>query len=329
MLTVKEINEVSFGKANFSGYKPEDVDRFIDEVADSFQELETQRDEAVGRLQELSSQNASLSQKNAELQKKLSVLAQKVESYRQDEDSIKEAIISAQKLARDSVAEANTRAQSIMAEAEENARKLVEDAKMNNYKVIQSYASQTEEKRQELEEMKRQVSAFRSSLMEMYKKHLECIDHIPNFKTRPPVDSADPVQKQAVSTAEEPKTTKTVLNTTEIPSSGKPVSQQRDSVPAKPEGNGKAVQNPSNYRPQHSNGRGEPDEPTLDDKVNYAERSGAASTDLPPEDDLTEMGIDIRSYSSIPESLQKEKENHYNTLEFGDDVDLGNRRRRR
>ena len=30
MLTVKEINEVSFGKASFSGYKAEDVDNFID-----------------------------------------------------------------------------------------------------------------------------------------------------------------------------------------------------------------------------------------------------------------------------------------------------------
>ena len=31
MFTVKEINEVSFGKAGFSGYKPEDVDNFIND----------------------------------------------------------------------------------------------------------------------------------------------------------------------------------------------------------------------------------------------------------------------------------------------------------
>ena len=30
MLTVKEINEVSFGKAGFSGYKPEDVATLLD-----------------------------------------------------------------------------------------------------------------------------------------------------------------------------------------------------------------------------------------------------------------------------------------------------------
>ena len=50
MLTVKEINEVSFGKAGFSGYKPEDVDNFIDEVVDSFQELIAERDEAAKKV---------------------------------------------------------------------------------------------------------------------------------------------------------------------------------------------------------------------------------------------------------------------------------------
>ena len=47
MLTVKEINEVSFGKAGFSGYKPEDVDNFIDEVVESFTQLHTERDISV------------------------------------------------------------------------------------------------------------------------------------------------------------------------------------------------------------------------------------------------------------------------------------------
>ena len=47
MLTVKEINEVSFGKAGFSGYKPEDVDNFIDEVVESFTQLQAERDDAV------------------------------------------------------------------------------------------------------------------------------------------------------------------------------------------------------------------------------------------------------------------------------------------
>ena len=47
MLTVKEINEVSFGKASFSGYKAEDVDNFIDKVLESFTQLQAERADAL------------------------------------------------------------------------------------------------------------------------------------------------------------------------------------------------------------------------------------------------------------------------------------------
>ena len=102
MLTVKEINEVSFGKASFSGYKAEDVDNFIDEVVESFTQLQAERDDALqqnaqlsDQLNEVNGQINELKAKNAELQKKLGILAQKIESYREEEDGIKEAILSA------------------------------------------------------------------------------------------------------------------------------------------------------------------------------------------------------------------------------------------
>ena len=56
MLTVKEINEVSFGKAGFSGYKPEDVDNFIDEVVESFTQLLAERDDALQQEAQLDQQ---------------------------------------------------------------------------------------------------------------------------------------------------------------------------------------------------------------------------------------------------------------------------------
>ena len=56
MLTVKEINEVSFGKASFSGYKAEDVDNFIDEVVESFTQLQAERDDALQQNAQLSDQ---------------------------------------------------------------------------------------------------------------------------------------------------------------------------------------------------------------------------------------------------------------------------------
>ena len=131
MLTVKEINEVSFGKAGFSGYKPEDVDNFIDEVVESFTQLQAEKDDALQQcaqqnqqMEELNRQVAELKVKNSELQKKLGILAQKIESYREEEDGIKEAILSAQRMGKEALQDAKGKAAVMMADAEENAKKL-------------------------------------------------------------------------------------------------------------------------------------------------------------------------------------------------------------
>lgn len=208
MLTVKEINEVSFGKAGFSGYKPEDVDDFIDKVAASFQELLTERDTARKQAEDLAGLNTELAAKNADAQRKLSILAQKVEAYRQEEEGIKEAIISAQRMSKDLVREAQQKADEILqnaraqmeaklTEANEEARKITNNAEEDAAKAAKEYTHQADTKKAELEEIKRQVSAFRSSLLEMYKKHLECIDHIPVFRQKEEHQESVPTGRHA------------------------------------------------------------------------------------------------------------------------------------
>ena len=300
MLTVKDINEVSFGKAGFSGYRPDDVDRFIDEVADSFTQLLGERDDAVARLKELTAKNAELSSKNAELQEKLSVLAKKVESYREDEDGIKEALLSAQRLAKSNVQEAKDKAEIMLQDAQESARQILEKAKADASVTAVEYANQTEAKREELEEMKRQVSAFRSSLLEMYKKHLEQINHIPNFRTKEP---------EAAPAAEAPKE--------EAKAEPDPAPQPKAAPAPQPVPQPQPQPEPAAKKEQ-----------TLEDKVDFSQ-AAQDSAPLPFDDDLTEVGIDLKSYASIPESLRREKDNHFSNLEFGDDVDLGTKRRRK
>ena len=215
MLTVKEINEVSFGKAGFSGYKPEDVDNFIDQVAASFQELLGQRDTAVKQTEELAALNSELAAKNADCQRKLSVLAQKVEAYRADEDGIKEVVLSAHHMSKalmkeaeqkaaDIVREARAQADAKLLEANEEARRIRQSAENDVAKSAKEYARLADTKKTELEEMKKQVTAFRSSLLEMYKKHLECIEHIPAFKQKDEPDEVKPLTVSEPVKAPEP-----------------------------------------------------------------------------------------------------------------------------
>lgn len=220
MLTVKEINEVSFGRAGLSGYRPGDVDSFIDQVAASFQELMGERDAAVKQAGEVARINADIAAKHADAQKKLSILAQKIEVYRQEEEGIKEAILNAQKMSKDMMRDAQNQADAILrdaraqaeakiSQANEEARRITSSAQEDAAKAAKEYAQQAESKKAELEEIKRQVTAFRSSLLEMYKKHLECIDHIPVFRQkeekREPVQASQPAPVKTAPPAPEPE----------------------------------------------------------------------------------------------------------------------------
>ena len=71
-----------FGKSRFSGYNTEDVDNFIDQVKESYDELLKKN---IELKEEMEKQNAEKEQ----LLKKLEVLAGKIEDYRQEEDEIK------------------------------------------------------------------------------------------------------------------------------------------------------------------------------------------------------------------------------------------------
>lgn len=332
MLTVKEINEVSFGKAGFSGYKPEDVDNFIDEVVESFTQLQAERDDALQQstqlnqqMEELNRQVAELKAKNNELQKKLGILAQKIESYREEEDGIKEAILSAQRMGKEALQDAKGKAAVMLADAEENAKKILENARDDAAKAAREYANQVEQKRSELEEMKRQVSAFRVSLLEMYKKHLESINHIPSFRVKEPVRKAEAPAYEEKSAPADPEPVREPVREVEPQPElePQPVPQQREEPQPVVQPKPQPVRQPAPRKTQEA-------APSLHDKVDLSREQLEEDRGYhPDDDDLSQVGIDLKAYSDIPESLQKEKASHFSNLEFGDNVDLGNKRRKR
>lgn len=330
MLTVKEINEVSFGKAGFSGYKPEDVDNFIDEVVESFTQLQAEKDDALQQcaqqnqqMEELNRQVAELKVKNSELQKKLGILAQKIESYREEEDGIKEAILSAQRMGKEALQDAKGKAAVMMADAEENAKKILENARDDAARAAREYANQVEQKRSELEEMKRQVSAFRVSLLEMYKKHLESINHIPSFRVKEPVQKAEAPAYEEQPVPADPEPVREPVREAEPQPEPQPVPQQREEPQPVIQPKPQPVRQPAPRKAQEA-------APSLHDKVDLSrEQLEDGRGYHPDDDDLSQVGIDLKAYSDIPESLQKEKASHFSNLEFGDNVDLGNKRRKR
>ena len=76
MLTPQDLEQVSFGRATFGGYDMESVDQFLEPLLEDF---------------------TTLHKENALLKSKMKVLVSKLEEYRDNEASVKDAVINAQK----------------------------------------------------------------------------------------------------------------------------------------------------------------------------------------------------------------------------------------
>lgn len=101
MLSIDEIKNISFRKASLGGYKPEDVDAFIDQVLITMEQLRKEKSDLV---------------------KKMDILATRVEEYRADEDSVRNALLSAQRVADSTIKEARAKAARIIEESENLAK---------------------------------------------------------------------------------------------------------------------------------------------------------------------------------------------------------------
>jgi len=106
MITSQEIREKTFEKAVIGGYDMGSVDNFMDELAEDF---------------------ALLQKENSTLRSKMKVLAGSVEEYRSNEDALRMALISAQKLSVAIEKEARERSERILNEATAEAERIVSD----------------------------------------------------------------------------------------------------------------------------------------------------------------------------------------------------------
>ena len=107
MITAQDIQEKTFEKA-FNGYNMGQVDEFLDEMA---------------------AEITAMAKENAALKGKMRVLVEKVEEYRQTEDSMRLALLSAQKLSAQIESEAREKADAVMAEAQQASDRLTRAAR--------------------------------------------------------------------------------------------------------------------------------------------------------------------------------------------------------
>ena len=114
MMTPSELRQYEFKSAGRNAYKADDVDLFFGQVLVEYEKMYREK---------------------SELSKRIGLLADKLQQYREDEDNIKQAVLSAQKAAdiivrdaEESVADAKAEAEAILAAAKGEAQIIKEDA---------------------------------------------------------------------------------------------------------------------------------------------------------------------------------------------------------
>ena len=109
MITPQDIKEKTFEKALFGGYDMAAVDAFLEEI---------------------SSDLALLQKENATLKGKMKVLVDKVEEYRGNEDALRMAVVSAQRLGNIIEREAKEKADTMVSDATAEAERITKDAQL-------------------------------------------------------------------------------------------------------------------------------------------------------------------------------------------------------
>ena len=147
MIASEDVRRVTFDKS-MRGYRCEDVDDYLKQVADSMD---------------------ALSAENEDLQKKLVVLAQRIDQYRAEEDTLHTTLINAQRLG-----------ENVIKEAKQKAAEVIRAANIKAEDREQRARDEVELAHQELATIRKETSNFKKGLLDMYRSHIELISKIPS-----------------------------------------------------------------------------------------------------------------------------------------------------
>lgn len=188
MLTIEDIKQVSFRKAGIGGYKPEDVDAFIDQVLITMEQMKKEKSDLV---------------------KKMDILATRVEEYRADEDAVRNAMLASQRVADSTIKSAKAKAAQIIEESENTAKAKLFDLNL-----------QIKEQKKQYALLLSECNKLREELIAVCNKHIIFAKELPSktkveiiekqMEDKFPTDNSDDIERadeimRAPVVSEEPK----------------------------------------------------------------------------------------------------------------------------
>ena len=187
MMTPQEIENRKFDKS-MRGYSVDEVDDFLKILAQDYEEIYKE---------------------NQTLRNKISVLVNKIEEYRRVEESLRNALLSAQQVGETVIRQANVEADIIVREAKVKADIYLADVK-----------TQTEKERITLENLRRDIANFRNKMVSLFKSQIDVISGIDEL-----AGVANPIARSTMESYR-PSEIPTVFPVADIAISGKAIDQQ-------------------------------------------------------------------------------------------------------
>lgn len=158
MITAKDVQKKKFEKVKF-GYSPEEVDAFLSQIENDLRLMQQDMDDSNEKIQ---------------------LLADKVREYKDTEEDLKNALLLAQRQARQVIAEAQEKADAIEAEARASVESVKSQALADSEETLRRTNEELEQSKTALERTKKQVAEFKQTLFGLYKQHLELISRLPD-----------------------------------------------------------------------------------------------------------------------------------------------------
>lgn len=163
MLTPQEVAEHAFQKASFGGYNMAMVDEFLDLLTADY---------------------TTLYKENAALKAKMKVLADKIEEYRSTEDAMRKALLSAQRVA-----------DQMVAEAQEQRDKLLADADRQIQERLSSIRQEVENEQLRLSAAQNSTAVYISKLKALHEHEIQYLGSLGKLTATPA--EPDPVAQTA------------------------------------------------------------------------------------------------------------------------------------
>ena len=172
-MNVEDIHNVTFDRV-MRGYRPEEVDAYLDQVAAELERLQTEK---------------------ADLEKKMYILAEKVDQYRNDEETLKTALLNAQRMGESVIHEARQKAETILYDATNKANQARDEA-----------LEKVAEEELLLSRLKAEVAHFKSDILNLYKQHIESLSLLPGEEKKKPnsqKNEEEPAVEEEAETAQQ------------------------------------------------------------------------------------------------------------------------------